>query len=88
MASIEGSPDVAKPDVLVRAIRRTPEGIRVYDRHAPLLVKNLRSNRSRSVECGAPDGRNVVRKVRSGYGIRHGKHSRHERPSSTRCTLS
>lgn len=43
MANTEGSPDVANPDVVVRAIRRTPEGIGVYDRHAPLLVKNLRA---------------------------------------------
>lgn len=33
---------MAEPDVIVRAIRRTPEGIGVYDRHAPILVKNLR----------------------------------------------
>lgn len=30
------------PDVVVRPIRRTPEGIGVYDRHAPILVKNMR----------------------------------------------
>ena len=34
---------MAEPDVIVRAIRRTPEGIGVYDRHAPILVKNLRA---------------------------------------------
>jgi hypothetical protein len=34
---------VAEPDVIVRAIRRTPEGIGVYDRYAPILVKNLRA---------------------------------------------
>lgn len=39
----EESADVTDPDVVVRAIRRTPEGIGVYDRHAPLLVKNLRA---------------------------------------------
>ena len=43
MANAAGSPDVADADVVVRAIRRTPEGIGVYDRHAPLLVKNLRA---------------------------------------------
>ncbi len=31
------------PDVIVRAIRRTPEGIGVYDRQTPVLVKNLRA---------------------------------------------
>lgn len=39
----DGSADATNPDVVVRAIRRTPEGIGVYDRHAPLLVKNLRA---------------------------------------------
>lgn len=31
------------PDVIVRAIRRTTDGVGVYDRHAPILVKNLRA---------------------------------------------
>lgn len=31
------------PDVVVRPNRRTPEGVGVYDRHAPILVKNLRT---------------------------------------------
>ena len=30
------------PDVVVRPIRRTSEGIGVYDRHSPILVKNMR----------------------------------------------
>lgn len=34
---------MSEPDVIVRAIRRTPEGLGVYDRHAPILVKNLRA---------------------------------------------
>lgn len=34
---------MAEPDVIVRALRRTPAGIGVYDRHAPILVKNLRT---------------------------------------------
>ena len=35
------APD-SPPDVVVRPIRRTPEGIGVYHRHAAILVKNMR----------------------------------------------
>lgn len=37
-----GDVPVDRADVVVRPLRRTTDGLGVYDRHAPILVKNLR----------------------------------------------